>query len=102
MADLWRDPLLISGHSDYVRSLTFDGSGEVLVSVGDDGVIRSSIVSPDRLASLVCALAWRDLDGDEVREFFGALTAHMPTCPSPDEGQTSSESDGIVGLVRSR
>jgi WD40 repeat protein len=90
MADLRQDPILILGHGDYVRSLAFDRSGEVLVSVGDDGVIRSSTIGRARLAALVCGVAWRDLVGDEIREFFGALTAHLPTCPPPTD-RTNSE-----------
>jgi len=82
VGNLRQAPVTLPGHRDYVRSLAFDRSGEVIVSVGYDGVIQSSTVGRHRLAAVVCGLVWRDLDADEVKEFFGDFEAHLPTCPN--------------------
>lgn len=81
LLDATRQPVTLHVHRDVVRSVTFDRSGETLVSVGDDGMIRSSTVGPARLASLGCDVLWRDLDPDETRSFFGpASPPSLPTC----------------------
>jgi WD40 repeat protein len=81
LAEPDRLPMLLTLHRDIVRSLTFDRSGEVIVSVGDDGMIRSSIVGRNMLARLACDVIWRELDPNEKREFFGVVTPPiLPTC----------------------
>jgi WD40 repeat protein len=81
LSDLRKPPVSLKVHRDIVRSLAFDRSGDTIVSVGDDGVIRSSTIGSSKLADLACGLLWRDLDGSEVREFFGTVTPpSLPTC----------------------
>ncbi len=76
-----RPPISLAVHKDATRALAFDRSGETIVSVGDDGMIRSSVVGPRKLADLACGVLWRELDADEMREFFGASNPPiLPTC----------------------
>ena len=79
-ADFTRDPILLKGHNEYVRSLAFDAQGERLVSVGDDGAVKSWTIGGDSLAKLACRVLWRDLDDLERREYFGGSVPRTPTC----------------------
>jgi WD40 repeat protein len=74
-------PVLLNVHRDIVRSLAFDVNGKALVSVGDDGMIKSTVIGEDRLGSLACDALWRDLDPDEIRSYFESLSSpSLPTC----------------------
>ncbi len=77
-----RQPVLLNLHKDVVRSLAFDKAGSRIVSVSDDGTIRSTVISADRLAGIVCELVWRDLNQSEISSFFTKTTPPMlPSCP---------------------
>jgi len=78
--DFSRNPILLKGHDEYIRSLAFDAPGERLVSVGDDGAIESWTIGADALAGIACAVVWRDLDDDERREFFVGGAPERPSC----------------------
>lgn len=88
-------PASLAIHTDYVRSLAFDRSGGVIISVGDDGMIRRSVIGLRPLADLSCQVVWRDLDANELREYFGSMSPMLPTCaninPStPDPGSADN------------
>ena len=78
-----RVPLALRPHTGRVRSMTFDGTGDTLLSVADDGTIQASVVSRRRLVAIACDVAWRDLDPEEVQAFFGDASPHDPTCFAP-------------------
>jgi WD40 repeat protein len=75
-------PVLLNVHRDIVRALAFDLAGNTLVSVGDDGMIRSNAVGEDRLGDLTCEVLWRDLSKEEISSYFGsAIPPTIPSCP---------------------
>jgi WD40 repeat protein len=81
LAKLDGQPILLNLHRDVVRSLAFDRSGRRLLSVGDDGTIKSSVIGAAQLAAVVCAVLWRDLDSTETASFFTATTPPLlPSC----------------------
>jgi WD40 repeat protein len=75
-------PMLLNVHRDIVRALAFDLAGNTLVSVGDDGMIRSNAVGERRLGDLACEVLWRDLTGEEISSYFGnTMPPTIPSCP---------------------
>jgi WD40 repeat protein len=75
-------PVLLNVHRDVVRALAFDLAGDTLVSVGDDGMIRSTAVGEGRLGDLTCEVLWRDLRDDEISSYFGnTMPPTIPSCP---------------------
>jgi WD40 repeat protein len=82
LAQLERQPVLLKLHKDVVRSIAFDITGDRIMSVSDDGTIRSTAIGAEQLGSLACELLWRDLDRTEVASFFTMTTPPvLPTCP---------------------
>ena len=75
-------PVSLNVHRDIVRALAFDLAGDTIVSVGDDGMIRSNAVGEDRLGDLTCDVLWRDLNGEEISSYFrSAMPPAIPSCP---------------------
>lgn len=76
------EPVLLNVHRDIVRALVFDQAGNTLVSVGDDGMIRSTAVGEERLGALACDMLWRDLTDVEIASYFtSTLPPAIPSCP---------------------
>lgn len=85
-------PVLLNVHRDIVRALAFDLAGDTLVSVGDDGMIRSNAVGEDRLGDLACDILWRDLSPEEISSYFGSTLP--PTIPSCSKHEGTAETKG--------
>ncbi|MCC8948181.1 WD40 repeat domain-containing protein [Bradyrhizobium sp. Arg62] len=76
-------PIILNVHGDIVRALAFDRAGDTLVSVGDDGIIKSTAVGETRLGDLACKMLWRDLSQEEITSYFGStLPPTIPSCPN--------------------
>jgi hypothetical protein len=71
----------LSGNGDVVRSMVFDAAGERLVSVSDDGHVRSRILDRHALAKIVCDVAWRDVTDEERKLFVGGGDDNRSVCP---------------------
>jgi WD40 repeat protein len=76
-------PITVSGNGDVVRSMVFDSTGERLLSVSDDGLVRSRILDRKALAKIVCDVAWRDVTDEERKLFVGTGDDTPSVCPGP-------------------
>jgi WD40 repeat protein len=79
--DLGRERIVgsLPSHDDSVNDVVFDESGDVVASVGNDGVLRVEMPT-HKLAELVCDLVWRDLTPEEWAANL-ATQAQRSVCP---------------------
>ena len=72
-------PAALVGHLADVHALEFR-SGEVLRSVGGEGIVFDWTLDPSRLADLICTRVQRNLTLEEWERFVGPDTTYARTC----------------------
>ena len=71
----------LQANGDPLVALEFNRDGTVLLTLDAAGDVMSWRTSPASWLQSACAMAWRDLSGDEVARFMSAETFE-PVCPS--------------------
>ncbi len=89
-------PIVLEGHKGAVKTLAFSPDGEWLAAGSEDGTIRIWMTKTEKIANMVCQKVWRNLTGEEWKEFVGEHIPYECTCPKLPSGQglgASGQSD---------